>query len=93
MKVKIRKPFYNAFKTYGWKDSTPGIGLRKNLLLKAIREGQELEIETEGRNYTLNPQKAYDYAKKKKTMFLAKFNTLLYVIPMTMLELKVGDNK
>jgi len=95
MKITINTPYWSAWKRYGWKDNTWGLGLRKHDLTKCIENNEMLRVEIKQLNkeYFVCPNKAVKFVKKHKTMFIARGQTLLYVIPYYLLEGKGGETK
>jgi len=86
--IKIREPWWGAWKKFGWKKGVPGVGIRKDIIVKAHQEGKGLLI-TVGKKedqYFISPNKALDYVAKRKSIFLARKGTVLYVIPLDLCD-------
>jgi len=88
MKIVIQEPWWSAWKTFGWAKSIWGIGFNSKEIDKAIinREQIEVSIYKSKEMFKISPVTIKNYAEKNKTMYLAKHNTNLYVIPSTELR-------
>lgn len=74
--------------TFGWPKGIWGIGIDAKKVDEAIakKEMLELEIYSFKEKYIISPTTVRNYAIKNKTVYQAKGNTKLYVIPQTELR-------
>ena len=90
--IHIKEPFWGAGTVYGWGKNEPGIGIKKNFILDALKIDQEFRI-TIGNNhikYKIHPKKILELGREKRV----KYNTLLLIIPIKALEIyKVNPKK
>ena len=86
--IKINEPWWGAWKQFGWANRSWGVGLKKADVESAIVNGQTLEIfiRKNKKSYTIDPAKVKEYSQTNKTQFLAKHDTLLYVVPEFLLN-------
>lgn len=80
MKIHIRSPFFSAYKSYGWKPKTWGIGLKKQTIMKAATtDGEEIIVTVmdDPQEYVISPFTAAKYGKP----YQARLNTDLLVVP------------
>ena len=87
MLIKIIEPWWGAWKRFGWKKQTWGVGINKSDVESAIRMDEDLDLfvwkfKTK---YRVDPRKVKEFAESTGAKFRAKFDTLLYVVPQTML--------
>lgn len=81
--IKINEPWWGAWKKFGWALRTWGVGINKKDVESAITNGQLLQIHIRKfkRAYEIDPVKVKEYSQEHKTQFLAKYDTILYVVP------------
>ena len=87
--IKINEPFWSAYKTYGWDDKVPGLGFNKNIIDTLVSMGEHAITVTVGKDpqkYRISPITIQNQAKKYNSIYKARYNTLLYVIPQNKLE-------
>lgn len=85
--VKIKEPWWGAWKNFGWKKGTWGIGISKTIVDVAAAQSLDLKIEVWKFKsiYVIPAQDIVDYVTANNTAHIAK-GTVLYVIPSTMLQ-------
>ena len=96
MKIKIKEPYWGAWKKYGWAKKTWGVGFSVAKVNKAIKLGEKIEVNIWKfkTNYIVDPKKIKDFATSTDTIFEARQKTKLYVVPYMLLEeVKGGDKK
>lgn len=87
IKVKIKEPWWGAFKKFGWPQGTWGVGLNKREVDAAATQNKMLDIHIwkfKGIFY-VPAREVQAYAKEKNTMYTAKAGTRLYVVPSSIL--------
>jgi len=94
MKLRIREPYWTAWRLYGWKKDTWGIGIdtRKVDLAIKHRENIELSIYTYEDIFIADPRKVKEYSIENKTMQTTK-GVKLYIVPSTILGKLVEPKK
>lgn len=87
MKIKIQEPYWGAFKRFGWAKGIWGIGLARKDIYKAIinKERVYIKIYKFKDEFDISPITVRNYALKNKTMYKARYNNWLYVVPSTLL--------
>lgn len=87
MLIKIKEPWWGAWKQFGWEKGTWGVGLKKLAVEQALKAGEVIDINVWKfkTTYHVQPQAVIDYANQHKTGHLAK-GTLLLVVPSSLLE-------
>lgn len=43
-KVELQSPWWGAWKKFGWKNNTPGLGVSESIIIDASARGQEITI-------------------------------------------------
>ena len=81
MKIKLREPYWGAWKRYGWEKGVPAYSIKKSLLLEAINQDQEVIVEYKGASYRLNMDefKKWYGELEEKPQFEAKGTTLVCI--------------
>lgn len=81
--IKIREPYWGAWKKYGWEKGRWGIGLKADVVDEVAGVNGILRIEIGKVNETLKikAKVVQHFAKENNTEFTAKNKTRLYVIP------------
>ncbi len=82
----IKKPWYGAWKKFGWDKSVWGVGLKKSSLETALRYGYtmvQVNIEQDKSSYLIGIKQCLEFAEKNNTYFTAKQGVILAVVPET----------
>lgn len=90
--IKIKEPWWSAWKKFGWANNLWGVGLKKVDVDYAITEKKLLKITIWKfkKSFVVDPQKVKKYSQENKTQFLAKYGVLLYVVPETILNATIN---
>ena len=88
MKIDIQEPWWSAWQRFGWAQGIWGVGFNKKQIEAAILKKAQLIVNVVKMKtvYTVSPVTVKNYCQKNKTMFIARGNTLLYVIPHTLMK-------
>jgi hypothetical protein len=88
MIINIQEPWWGSWKTYGWAKGIWGIGIATDDVELAILKKEPLLIRIHNfkEKYKVSPVTVKNYSLKNNTIYRAKFNKELYVIPQTELE-------
>jgi len=86
--LNIAKPWYSAYQKYGWWEHVPGIGLNKHLVDSLAEQGKHLTltIGTDPQKYRISGVRVKGIAYKYNSTYIARDNTILYVIPQNELK-------
>lgn len=85
--LKIKEPWWGAFKRFGWPKGTWGVGLNKRDVDAAAKSDDlvDLHIWKFKTVYRTSAKAIQEYAKGHNTLYTARAGTQLYVIPSTMI--------
>jgi len=86
--IKIKEPWWGAYKRFGWDNKVWGVGLNKKDVDVAAIHGIDLEVHVWKFKikYLISAKEVIDYSTEHKTIFTARAGTKLYVIPSTLLK-------
>lgn len=79
--INLREPYWGAWKKYGWEEGIEGFGVRESLINVARMSKKKLLISFKYGDYEITPTLAEKVVKKYKSIFIARDNTKLVVIP------------
>jgi hypothetical protein len=87
-KIEIQKPWWGAYSRFGWAKGIWGVGFKKVMIDEAIENNEILEVyfHSNQKTYRISPITVKRYSQLRKTQFLVRHNTLLYVVPQTLLS-------
>lgn len=80
--VELHEPFWSAYQKYGWEDRVEGFGISKELVDKAEKENKKIIVRYKG-DYEISPKKARKTVNLYHSVFIARNNKLLGIIPRT----------
>lgn len=83
MKVEINAPWYSAWQTFKWAKGVWGVGISSKDIEKAEKSHDIIELSVSHKKYKVDPLRVRRYAEEHGTTFMARKNTLLYVVPET----------
>ena len=86
--LHIRNEWYGAWKEFGWPEGTRGVGIKKALVMRHLRERKPilLQLYKDKQIYEVSPVTVNNYVKKHSTTYTARRQTVLYVIPRDLLK-------
>jgi hypothetical protein len=87
-RIKIKEPFHKAGKIYKFANQDEGIGISTGLFNLAKREGKKIEVRLEDKLYEVSTEKIKDIFSKHNSVYETEGGTILYVIPLYVLNLK-----
>ena len=93
MNIKIEEPWWGAWKKFGWADKIWGVGFKKKMVLKAIEKKEKIKVKIWKfkETYEISPVTIRNYARKNRTIHLARHNTVLYIVPSILLRKEKND--
>lgn len=88
MKIEIQEPWWSCWQKFNWAKGIWGIGLSVEDVDLAIENREPLIINIHGfkEKYKISPVTVRNYALKHHTVYTAKFNKKLYIVPQTELK-------
>ena len=92
MILKIKEPFWSAWKMYGWKEKVPGVGISNTVVGQAIKEKSQVYLYV-GKDpilYMIDPQKIIELSKKYNSIKTVGKGVRVAVIPLTSLTVVQG---
>lgn len=93
--IHIHKPWWGAWKKFGWEKGIPGIGVNHKLVNDAFGNQEKLYFQI-GDNptvYEIPGTTILRYYIKNKTKYKARKGVLLYVFPRNLLRKVIEDDK
>jgi hypothetical protein len=88
VEIKIKEPYWSAWKTYHWDKFVWGVGLNKNSVDYALENKEVVRVSAYKKKFLIMPEDILNQVNKYKSQTTAR-GTKLYVIPYTsMTEIK-----
>lgn len=74
--VRLREPFWSAWKKYGWTEGIEGFGINVKVIDKAVSMKRKLKVSYKYGIYTISTEKAQNLHKKYGSSFKTRSVTL-----------------
>lgn len=84
--MRLKEPYWSAWRKYGWEPDTYGYGLSKNLIRTADLLDKKIAIHVDNAFHEATTKKLIDYYKENKTDYEAKRETPVIVFPYTLFK-------
>lgn len=94
--IHIKEPYWSAWKRYGWERLTAGVGISKNYVDKKHQDREMIyltlgKLGDKDAVYSIHPDEVMKIKDKYNSVYVARENTTLYVVPFTSLKLEGGE--
>jgi hypothetical protein len=86
--IKIQRPFYSAWKKFGWDNDTWGVTLpiRQLITLAQKNETVKVEFENDRFSYEVTAQQALSFVESNNTQIYLKVSKKFGVIPLSIMR-------
>lgn len=81
VKVSLKKPFWSAWKQYGWTEGDEGFGINEKIVQRAKRTNKKILITTTFGMFEITPDKAEKMCRTYLSYFVTHGGVRLFIIP------------
>lgn len=82
IEIKLREPYWGAWKKYGWEQGVEGFGVDGGKIIQAAEQNKMIRVVTEKYGtYEISPEDATNAVKKYNSVYKARRNKKIGVIP------------